>query len=907
MKKTSTYLVLLFVLIAILIFGKVRGEASVDQYSSSGNLLVSDDEILNARSDGAVNLYAHLDNAILGEGVATASDELLVYDENEEERAIGAALAVQKSTNVVRPQKPVTTTTTRPSKKSFSSKKIQKKTSKHGSRKKKTSPTSSSTKKSTKKSISSKKITTRKSKSKPSSLKKIKVTRSKTSLHPKIAHAIKLTSRRWNRLKNIFSISAVGGPAFHPFKNEMVFVSSSSGVFQIYKIKIDRKKGKTIGKPVRLVHTKFRCSAPRYLHDGSILYYHDRGGNENFQIGIITPQSKHFWLTKDMKAKHLINHVTKNHLYYQSNARNKKFFDLYRRPFPLIGKDGKPSPAERIYTPENGIPRATLMSSDETQIVLVQRYSNVHNELILKDLVDGTLTPLTKPLCGGAKLRWYPLRFLDRGHTKMLVNTDYQSDFLRLAILDFQGDMKSNTPKFVTIPEMEKYKHDVVGVLGNARTRWTYIELNEGGYSKLYKTRIGPSGFKTPLIPVPLPLENGVIVHGDARSFGHSSAITHDGNLMAVTMTDSTHPVNIYMLDLDPYNIRYKKKQKAIRKLARQQAKKKENGSTATTLVPKQTFRHVAVYWPLLSDDRLPKVVRAVQGKFVKEKLVSVSSFDGLMIPFFMYLPSGDAPEDGFPAIIKLHGGPESQSRPVFSPLIQFLVLSGYAVIVPNVRGSKGYGRKYMDADNVERRMHAVKDVAAIATFLQKFKGIDGNRLVLGGGSYGGYLTNLCMTQIPQYFKAGVSIVGMTNLITFYKNTAEFRRRQRYEEYGNYHTQQDFLKSISPVTYIDNVIAPMFIIQGKNDERVPAEEAENWYKKLIQESTKPGKTQLKYSKLELFANEGHGISSRENRLKAYHDLVNWLNKVLYEKATIPKPTSATTLSASTTAKTTTAK
>ena len=845
---------LLIAVVAVTDF--VRAEVQLDSFSSMNNLLVSDEEIESANHDGAINLYAHLDNAILGEGVQSADQELLVFDESVSEKAIGSTLQVPSS-----------------QKKTYSKK--------TNSRKPKTGK---KFKKSTGK--KNKRATGKKTRHVKSSVQTLKSSDGK-SLPPRVAHAIKLTTKKWNKIKKIFSINAVGGPSFHPFKDEMIYVSNEAGVFQLYRIKIDREKKTTVGKAVRLVHTNFRCSAPRYLHDGSILYYHDRGGNENFQIGLITPDSKHYWITKDLKAKHLINRITKNYLYYQSNARDKKVFDLFRRSLPLFSKNGQPSKSERVYTPETGIARVSLVSSDETQLVIEQRYSNVHTELFLKDLVDGTLTSLTRPLAGNAKLMFIPLRFLDHGHTKLLVKTDYKFDHLRLAVLDFEGDIKSNQAKFVTIPQMEALQHDIIGVFGNARTRWTYLEMNQNGYSKLYKTKINVDGGMTKLKPVPLPLENGVVVHGDARSFGHSSALTKDGNLLAITMTDATHPVNIYMVDLDPYNVRFNKKQKALKKLATQQQKKKNAGSTTTTLVPKAQFRHIAMYWTLLPD-RLPKQIKPLEKKFVSEQLISISSFDGLMIPYFIYKPKGDVPSDGYPAVIRLHGGPESQSRPVFDPLNQFLVMSGFVVVVPNVRGSKGYGKKYMDADNVEKRMNAVKDVAAVAAFLQKNKDINPNKLVLSGGSYGGYLTNLCMTQIPQYFKAGISVVGMTNLLTFYKNTAEFRRKMRYEEYGNYDTQKDFLKSISPITYIENVKAPMFIIQGKNDERVPAEEAENWYKKLIQESKNPGKTQLKDSKLELFPDEGHGLSKRANRLKAYHDLVNWLNYVLYQSEPVKK-------------------
>lgn len=663
--------------------------------------------------------------------------------------------------------------------------------------------------------------------------------------------AEKTVSQTWDELKPLFGLVGVGGASFHPYKSELVYVSNKPGVLQIYRVNVDRKTNKA-SKPVRLVNTKNRCSAPRYLFDGSILYLHDRGGNENFQIGLITNNDKHLWLTQNKKAKHLVNTVTRNYMYFQSNTRNKKKFDIYRRSFPLEEK----STPELIYTPDEGIARAGLVSQDETKVILSQHYSNVHSEILLLDLVDKTVTSLTKPLSGDQHIRWQPVKFLNKAHTRMLVKTDYKSEFLRLAILNFEDDMKSSKAQFITIPGMEAIKHDVTGMTSNYRTGYSYIELNKDGYSELIRVKIGKNGFRTKPKTVVLPLTKGVIAHGDARSFGHGMSVSRDGNLMAISMTSSKHPVNLYMLQLN-----------------------NKKGFHDRNLRPYQLKRQKrrAIYAPLLPS-RLPVALRDI--KFKAERLVKFNSFDGTKIHYFLFKPDTKPPKKGFPTIIRLHGGPESQSRPTFNAVTQFLLKMGFAVALPNIRGSRGYGRSFLNKDNQEKRLDAIHDVKQVALDLGKKKNIDAKRLVVMGGSYGGYATQLTIVTYPELWKAAVSVVGMSNLETFFKHTAEWRRRLRYQEYGNYHTQIDLLRKISPINHVEKIKCPVFIIQGENDERVPVSEAIQMSERLKQVAKEPGKENIAQSVLLTFPDEGHGLSKKANREKAYKQLITWLKKIV---------------------------
>ncbi|RRJ30058.1 S9 family peptidase [Halocatena pleomorpha] len=251
---------------------------------------------------------------------------------------------------------------------------------------------------------------------------------------------------------------------------------------------------------------------------------------------------------------------------------------------------------------------------------------------------------------------------------------------------------------------------------------------------------------------------------------------------------------------------------------------------------------------------------------FRTPELVRFDSFDGLEIPAFLTLPGTD---DGpYPAVVDIHGGPEAQRRPSFRALRQYFVDNGYAVFEPNVRGSSGYGRTYVDLDNAEQRMDAVTDIKAGVEWLTDREEIDGSRVVALGGSYGGFMVLASLTEHPELWAAGVDIVGIANLVTFLENTGPWRRRHREAEYGSLQ-EQEFLESISPINSIENISAPLFVLHGENDPRVPVGEAEQ----IATEASEHVPTETL-----IFEDEGHGISKLENRITAYQRIISFLNE-----------------------------
>jgi len=251
---------------------------------------------------------------------------------------------------------------------------------------------------------------------------------------------------------------------------------------------------------------------------------------------------------------------------------------------------------------------------------------------------------------------------------------------------------------------------------------------------------------------------------------------------------------------------------------------------------------------------------------FVSPELIRYESVDGLEIPAFFSRPAGDGP---FPVVVDVHGGPESQRRPSFSPVSQYLLSHGYAVFEPNVRGSTGYGKAYTRLDDVEKRMDAIADLKAGADWLRARDDVDGDRIAAMGGSYGGFAVLAALTEYPDVWAAGVDIVGIANFVTFLENTGEWRRSLREAEYGSLAEDRKFLESISPLTNADAIRAPLLVLHGANDPRVPVEEAE-------QIAEKAGE-HVPVEKL-IFEDEGHGFSKLENKVTAYRAVVDFLDE-----------------------------
>ena len=327
--------------------------------------------------------------------------------------------------------------------------------------------------------------------------------------------------------------------------------------------------------------------------------------------------------------------------------------------------------------------------------------------------------------------------------------------------------------------------------------------VNENGYSSLYLLNPKSFAFKK-VTSLPIGLIGGMQFNKDNISLG-------------LTLNTYQSPSDTYVLDLQYNALRYGK-------------------------LTRWTFSEVG---------------GLDTSEFAKPELIQYESFDGRKIPAFIYAKKNDSPQ---PVIISIHGGPEGQARPSFSSTYQLWMANlGAAVITPNVRGSDGYGKEYLSLDNGFKREDSVKDIGALLDWIETQPHLDSNRVAVYGGSYGGYMVLASAVHYSDRLKAAVDIVGISNFVTFLKNTKDYRRDLRRVEYGDERNpdMEAFLQNISPNNNVDQIQVPMFVVQGENDPRVPVTEAEQVVKSLRDN----GKKVWYMNAL----NEGHGYRKKENR------------------------------------------
>lgn len=344
---------------------------------------------------------------------------------------------------------------------------------------------------------------------------------------------------------------------------------------------------------------------------------------------------------------------------------------------------------------------------------------------------------------------------------------------------------------------------DDMAVADNGR-RLAYV-TNEDGISKLYVFDLQTNWVEMELPPLPVGLIFGL-------------KFSPDGNELAMTLNNSQTSGDAYSINL------------------------------ATKELVRWTFSEVG---GLKTE------------KFVTPQLIRYPTFDKVsnkprMIPAFYYKPQNANGKT--PVIISIHGGPEGQARPGFSSTYQYLVNElGIAVLVPNVRGSSGYGKTYLAMDNGYKREESVKDIGALLDWIAQQPELEASRVGVTGGSYGGYMTLATLCTYNDRIRAAVDVVGISNFVTFLESTQEYRRDLRRVEYGDERDpkMREFLLKISPTTNAAKITKPLFVIQGQNDPRVPVTES----KQMVETVRKNGGN-VWYL---VAKDEGHGFRKKVNR------------------------------------------
>ncbi len=390
-----------------------------------------------------------------------------------------------------------------------------------------------------------------------------------------------------------------------------------------------------------------------------------------------------------------------------------------------------------------------------------------------------------------------------------------------------KGEYLVQTPKFGEFrriyrwkdgkytPLTEELKWDVRGLAIDDARKHIYYQINENGYTRL--AALDAKTYK----PVRMP------VFPDADQVTIAS-ISHNGRFLTIAVESAQLPRSNYVYDWE------------TKKLTR---------------------------WITPSS---PEVDLST---FPRATLEYYTAADGVKIPMFVRRPPKCATEV-CPVIVHFHGGPEGQSVPGFNPVDQMFIEAGFVFVEPNVRGSEGYGKSWLNSDNGPKRLDVITDIRDCAAYVKKTWSKNGQVPKVGvfGGSYGGYSTQVAMSMFAGSYDAGFSVVGMSNLRTFLLNTAPYRRILRVSEYGDPEKDAEALKKLSPITYVDQVKAPMFFLQGLNDPRVPAGEAIQMHEILVKHKVP--------SQLVIFPDEGHGAAKRDNQVREFGYALDFFIKYL---------------------------
>jgi dipeptidyl aminopeptidase/acylaminoacyl peptidase len=597
-------------------------------------------------------------------------------------------------------------------------------------------------------------------------------------------------------------------PYFTADCRSITFISNRSGVSQVYVVGIE---GEDAALARKITDTEGLVYGAAMRPGGDdLVFITDDGGDEQFQVNAINAASE--WTKVVGSEPGIIYNFGSwspdgRLLSYVSNKRDRRYSDAYVYDFDA----GK----ERLVLQLDvfGM-RAGAFTPDNTKLLVT--WPNLElpgdSDLYLVDTAGGGVAEKITHHDGTAQ--WLtssgqhgPLASFVSG-TLLLALSDEGREFVGLQ----RVDVTTGQREFVLAPEW-----DIESFSVSPDSARVAVVVNEDGYSVLSVHELTSAARLGAATHPSLP--RGVIA---------GVSWSPDGTKLVFSFESPHNPSEVRVLDFE---------------------------TNASRPVSRSNLSG-------LTENDLPA-----------PELVRFTSFDGTQIPAFFYRPAAPASEGPLPAMVLVHGGPESQSRPSlwgrYAAAAYLLARGEVCLLVPNVRGSTGYGKTYCHADDIEKRMDSVRDLASAVDWLAGTGAVDPERIGVMGGSYGGFMTLAAITEYPELWSAAIDMFGIANWETFMEHTGVWRRAQRAREYGS---DPAFLRTISPIHKADRITAPLMVIQGDHDVRVPPEESEQ-----IAETVRRNEGIVEYV---VYEREGHGIQRLPNRLAMNRQIVNFLGEHL---------------------------
>lgn len=592
-------------------------------------------------------------------------------------------------------------------------------------------------------------------------------------------------------IETLMSNNRTSGGYFSKDASRLIYSSDKTGVFNIYEVNLATKKEtqKTYSKKESYFVQGYSPLT------NEIIYSADKGGNENSHLYLIR-NSESIDLTpgEDTKASFFGWTKDQTNMYFQSNSRDPKYFDLYKI-------DIKTLETKMIFQNDMAYSYNSISENDK---YLVFKLSISRNEdtMFLYDLETRIKIEISN------KKANYSGQGFDKNDKNYFYTTNYDGDFYYLMSYNMtsgERDLVYKTDWDVRNSYLTKNNtYRVISINEDAKNRLVVINNNEN-------STLNFKGLE------------GLNIDGVYFS--------ENEEILRISVRSSKSPGEIYT-----YN---------------------------------------------LTNDELIKITSNLNSKInpsnlVEGNIIRYESFDGLKIPAIFYKPKNATKEEKVPALVWVHGGPGGQSRIGYRPLIQYLVNNGYAILAVNNRGSSGYGKTFYSLDDKNHGEDDLKDCAWGKYWLQKQEYIDTEKIGIIGGSYGGFMTMAAMTFMPEEFKVGVNIYGVTNWVRTLRSIPaywESSRNQLYREMGNPYTKDSVrLYNISPLFHAKNIKNPIMVLQGANDPRVLQIESDEMVKAARDSGT--------YVEYVLFEDAGHGFAKKQQQIEGYSKILNFVDNKL---------------------------
>ncbi len=588
---------------------------------------------------------------------------------------------------------------------------------------------------------------------------------------------------------------SVGGGSFSYDNNNLLVSSNRSGIYNIYTIPV--KGGEMTAITASDSTSVFAESY--FPNDNRMLYSADGNGDEIDHLFVreLDGSIKDITPAEGAKAGFYGWSKDKNHLYYGSNKRDPRFFDVYK-----LSIDGYTS--EMIYQNNDGLDYSE-MSDDENYIALSKVMNTNDSDLFIYNVKTKETTKINENLSANSA------QDFSVDNSTFYYTTDDGGEFSYLMSYDLESKEKKKV--------VEK-SWDIMGSGFTSQGNYMVVYTNEDG-----KNAIDILDAKT-MQPIDMP------------DFDNKS-------ITSVNFSDNEEWMRMYVggsnapSDLYTYNLKTKEQYK---------------------------LTHV------LNDE-----IDAED--LVNAEVIRFKSFDGTEIPAIYYLPHQASETNKVPALVWVHGGPGGQTRQNFNSLMQYMVNHGYAVLAVNNRGSSGYGKTFFKMDDRNHGEKDLQDCVEGKNWLAEQPEIDGEKIGILGGSYGGYMTMAALTYTPEEFDVGVNLFGVTNWLRTMKSIPpywESFREALYLELGDpYSADSVRLKRISPLFHTDKVTKPLIVLQGSQDPRVLQVESDE-----IVAGVRKNNVPVEYV---LFEDEGHGFVKKKNQIEAYSRILKFLDRYLKEE------------------------